>query len=122
MAKKIAIVEDDPDIMMAVTDAMESEGYEVSAALDISVAEALIRDSLPDIAIIDHGLPDGTGNEFAEKIRDSGNGETPVIMYTAQAQRSIVMDCIEAGAIEYVLKGSGIDELVNRVKKHVEAA
>ncbi|MDA1297946.1 MAG: response regulator [Chloroflexi bacterium] len=116
MKKKILIVEDDPDILMAVSDAVESEGFLVAAALDISVAEALIRDGLPDVAIIDHGLPDGTGDEFCKKLCAAGN--TPVIMYTAQAQRSTVMDCINSGAVDYVLKGSGIDELIARVLKH----
>lgn len=116
MPKKIMIVEDDPDILMAVTDAMEEEGYEVSAALDISIAEALLREGVPDLAIVDHGLPDGTGDQFAARLKASGT--STIIMYTAMAQREIVQSSIDSGAIDYVLKGTGIDELINRVNKH----
>ena len=120
MPIKVLIVEDDPDITMAVSDAVEQEGYEVVVALDISVAEALIRESVPDVAIVDHGLPDGTGDELAATL--TAVGTKKIIMYTAQAQKSIVMSSIKNGAIDYVLKGSGIDELIDRVKKHAEAA
>lgn len=120
MAKRVLVVEDDPDIMMAVADAMESEGYEVASALDVSVAEALVRESMPDVAIIDHGLPDGTGEELAGKI--SASGTSHIIMYTARAEAEIVLDCIRSGAVDYVLKGTGIDELVRRVNKHANAA
>ena len=119
-AKRLLVVEDDPDIMMAVTQAMEIEGFEVAAALDISVAEALIKDRMPDIAVIDHGLPDGTGNEFCKKIRAAS--DLPVIMYTAEAYEHTVKGCIEAGATDYVLKDTGIEELVSRVRKHTTAA
>ena len=119
MAKKLLIVEDDPDIIMAVADVMETEGFEVAAALDISVAEALIVGNMPDVAIVDHGLPDGTGDQFAATLR-AGGTET-IIMYTAQAQKHIVESSIESGAIDYVLKGTGLDELVARVKKHTAA-
>lgn len=120
MVKRVLVVEDDPDILMAVTDAMEEEGYEVSAALDISVAEALLRDGMPEIAIIDHGLPDGTGDELAARMSEVG--ETIIIMYTAQAAREIVELSISSGAVDYVLKGTGIDELISRVNKHVASA
>ncbi len=120
MPKRVLIVEDDPDILMAVTDAMEEEGYEVSAAFDISVAEAMLREGMPDVAIVDHGLPDGTGDEFAAKLKAGGTRK--IIMYTAQAQQNIVMKSIDRGAIDYVLKGTGIDELVARVNKHAAAA
>ena len=119
MPKRGLIVEDDPDIMMAVTDAMEEEGYEVAAAFDISIAEMLIRQQVPDLAIIDHGLPDGTGDQFAARLQ--AVGPTRIIMYTAQAHKAIVMSSINSGAVEYVLKGTGIDELVSRVNKHAQA-
>ncbi len=116
MAKKILVVEDDSDILMAVVEALEDEGFEVASALDISVANLLIRDGLPDIAIIDHGLPDGAGIELCQKISDVGG--TPVIMFTAQAKHGTVMECLNSGAVDYVLKGTGISELIARVKKH----
>ncbi len=120
MPKKVLIVEDDPDILMAVTDAMEEEGYEVAAALDISIADAMLRERAPDIAIVDHGLPDGTGDEFAARLKEQGTKK--IIMYTAQAQRDIVVQSIDSGAVDYVLKGTGIDELIARVNKHADAA
>lgn len=120
MARKVLIVEDDPDIIMAVTQAMEAEGYEVAAAVDLSIAETLIKKGAPDIAIIDYQLPDGTGDQLARKLK--ATGDTPVIMYSARAQRSIVLKSIESGAVDYVLKGSGLSQLVERVKKHLDAA
>lgn len=116
MAKRILIVEDDPDIMLAVTSALEDEGYEVAAALDVSVAKLLIQNEMPDVAVIDHQLPDGTGDEICRIITSGSN--TPVIMFTGEAQKGTVLECLDRGATDYVLKGTGIDELVNRVKKH----
>lgn len=116
MVKKVLIVEDDSDILNAVVQAMEDEGFDVAAALDMSVAEALIKAGSLDIAIIDHDLPDGTGDELCRKLQAEKG--TPVIMFTGRAQRETVTECLDSGVVDYVLKGSGIDVLVARVLKH----
>lgn len=119
MLKKVLIVEDDPDILMAVTDAMEDEGYEVMVAFDISVAEALLRATVPDLAILDRELPDGLGEQLASTLKAGGTNK--IIMYSARATTDTVQISIDNGAIDYVLKGTGIDELINRVNKHAAA-
>jgi DNA-binding response OmpR family regulator len=116
LAKRILVVEDDSDIMLAVAQALEEEGYEVAAALDVSIAKLLIQNEMPDVAIIDHQLPDGTGDEICRMITSSG--KTPVIMFTGEAQEGTVLECLDSGATDYVLKGTGIEELVVRVAKH----
>ena len=116
MSLKVLVVEDDPDIMMAIVDGLEDLGHEPVSALDLSVAEALSVAGKPDIAIVDHELPDGAGAEFAAKLRDQGVGK--IVMFTGRGEQEIVMTAIDNGVIDYVLKGSGVDELLDRVSKH----
>ena len=117
MAPKILVVEDTSDILLAVNAALDEEGFEVMSAMDTSVAMAMIEAGAPDLAIIDHGLPDGSGSDLCKIIREKWN--SPVIMFTGQGEKQTVTECIDSGAVDYVLKGTGIEELIARVKAHL---
>lgn len=119
MPIKVLIVEDDPDVMMAMTEAMEEEGHTVLAATGISAADEMIKTGLPDVAIIDHGLPDGTGDQFAARLQAEGN--TKIIMHSGEARRSKVVSSLDR-PVKYVLKGSGIGELIDTVNGWADAA
>ncbi len=120
MSMKVLVVEDDPDVMMAIVAGLEDLGHEPVSALDLSVAERLTEASIPDAAIVDHELPDGKGADFAAQLRDAGVGK--IIMFTGRGEEEIVHMAIDNGVIDYVLKGTGVEELMERLTKHSQAA
>jgi DNA-binding response OmpR family regulator len=117
MPAKILVVEDSSDIILAINEALDSEEFEVMSAMDASVAMAMIEAKAPDLAIVDQGLPDGSGSEICRAVSEKWG--VPVIMFTGEGMKDTVLECLESGAADYVLKGTGIDELVKRVKAHL---
>jgi CheY-like chemotaxis protein len=84
---KILIVEDDPDVVEAVTLVLESEGYQVSAAYDAEDGLAKVEADRPDLIVLDVMMPDGTeGFHFVWRLRNKMPVEVrdvPILMLTA---------------------------------------
>ncbi len=81
-ARSILVVEDDPDIAMALQDLLEFEGYQVDCAQTCRQAFSSIEQHAYDAVLLDLGLPDGDGCSILEKLQVS-NPSLPVIVLTA---------------------------------------
>jgi DNA-binding response OmpR family regulator len=112
--KKILIIEDEPDIVRGLRDALEFEGFEVDARS--SGAEGLIAamDWGPDCVLLDLMLPDDNGYRVCETLR-SRDPVVPIILLTAKAQEADKVRGLEAGADDYVTKPFSIAELIARI-------
>jgi DNA-binding response OmpR family regulator len=111
---RILVVEDTPDLALAVSLELEEEGFIVSLAHTGAEARKEIARELPDLAILDMELPDTTGIALCEEIRRSHT--IPVIIFSGVSAQTSVKEVIQRGATDYVLKGSGLSELISRVK------
>jgi DNA-binding response OmpR family regulator len=112
--QKILIIEDEPDIVRGLKDALEFEGFEVLSAATGAEGVARAKSDEPDCVILDLMLPDENGYAVCERIR--AGSLIPIIMLTARSQEADKIRGLESGADDYVTKPFSIGELCARVK------
>ncbi|MBA2403673.1 MAG: response regulator transcription factor [Bdellovibrionales bacterium] len=113
---KILIVEDDPQIAKSLAMNLKFSGYETSSATTINDAWEILRKEHFDLMCLDIGLPDGSGLDLCQKIRDEGN-DIPVLFLSARTDEATVVKGINCGADDYLRKPFGIEELKVRMNK-----
>jgi two-component system response regulator MprA len=119
------VIEDDDAVRAAVRRALLLAGYEVIQAP--TGAEGLLKaqGDVPDVIVLDLGLPDIDGVAVCQTLRKSGN-RTPILMLTARAAVEDRVEGLEAGADDYLVKPYDVRELEARLKaimrRHVEGA
>jgi DNA-binding response OmpR family regulator len=120
MGNKVLIVDDDPDIVMALKFSLELEGIATVEAYDGDQAlEAVQRDN-PDVILLDGMLPQINGYQIARVLRfDDTRRKTPIIMVTARAQQDDMKLGRETGVDEYITKPFDMGELVALVKRYL---
>ncbi|CRI55740.1 MULTISPECIES: response regulator transcription factor [Pseudomonas] len=113
---KVLIVDDHPVIRLAVRMLMERHGYEVVAESDNGVdALQLTREYLPDIVILDIGIPKLDGLEVIARMT-LVSPASKVLVLTSQAPGHFSMRCMQAGAAGYVCKQQELTELLSAIK------
>ena len=113
--KKILIIEDEPDIVRGLRDALGFEGFEVVFTHEGRDGVRLARERGPDCVVLDLMLPDSNGYAVCEEVRGF-NSVVPIIMLTARSQESDKIRGLEVGADDYVTKPFSIGELIARIK------
>lgn len=114
MARTIALVEDDPNLLDVLRFNLVREGYEVVVAHDGEEALAVARSSRPDLMILDIMLPKLSGLEVCRILRNEMS--MPILMLTARIDEIDKVVGLEMGADDYVTKPFGLRELLARVK------
>lgn len=113
---KVLIVDDHPVIRLAVRMLMERHGYEVVAETDNGVAALqLTRQHLPDIVVLDIGIPKLDGLEVIARMA-AFSPRCKVLVLTSQAPGNFSMRCMQAGAAGYVCKQQELTELLSAIK------
>ncbi len=112
--KRVLIVEDEPDIVRGLCDALEFEGFDVASTGLGREGVRLMREHPADCVILDLMLPDINGYQVCEEIRAT-NGLVPIIMLTARGQESDKIRGLEAGADDYMTKPFSVGELLARI-------
>jgi two-component system response regulator MprA len=117
---RILVVEDSPDIARLVQRSLLLEGFEVDVAPDGRTALGLVRDTPPDLIVLDLMLPDIDGMEICRRVRAMeaayGQAPVPVLMLTALDSVTDRVTGLDAGADDYVPKPFAITELMARVR------
>lgn len=113
---KILIVEDDPQISKSLAINLKFCGFETSGAATISEAWELVQREHFDLMCLDIGLPDGSGLDLCQKIRDEGN-DIPILFISARTDEATVVKAINSGADDYLRKPFGMEELKVRMRK-----
>jgi two-component system, OmpR family, alkaline phosphatase synthesis response regulator PhoP len=111
----VLIADDDVDILTLVRVRLERSGYTVISARNGVEALQLARDRHPDLAILDVAMPEMTGLEVTQHMREE-NLDVPVILLTARARDVDVAAGADAGADVYVTKPFSPQELESRVR------
>lgn len=111
---KILVVEDDPNIRTIVTTILESSGYQVLLAECCVTAKTLYASYLPDLIILDLGLPDMDGMNLLESVRK--DSLTPIIVLSARTDDQDKVTALDKGANDYVTKPFSSAELLARIR------
>lgn len=118
MTAHILLVEDEVKLARFIELELNSEGYQVSVAHDGMTGLTLLRESPPDLAILDWMLPGLTGVEICRRIRTTGM-TIPVILLTAKDEVKDRVTGLDAGADDYLVKPFSIEELLARIRAHL---
>ena len=113
--EKILIIEDEESILMALTDDLGLEGYEVASARDGLKGLSMAKEKAHDLIVLDIMLPKMDGFEVCKQLRQAGM-TTPILMLTAKSQEIDKVLGLELGADDYVTKPFSPRELLARVK------
>lgn len=115
MTQLIMIIDDEAGVRDLLGDALKLAGFETVTAADAMIAQTLLRNTKPDLLIVDINMPLMDGFEFIERIRGNGDN-TPALMLSARGDRADVTRGLTIGADDYVTKPFGLEELVLRIK------
>ena len=117
MTKRIAIVDDEPDIVELVSLHLKKAGFQTDSYLDgRSLLKSLDRHR-PDMVVLDLMLPDADGFELCKYLRSNkAFSSIPIIMLTAKSDEIDRVLGLELGADDYITKPFSVNELVARVK------
>lgn len=111
---KILVIEDEANIRSFVQAVLEAGGYHVLTAATGSQGEIMFFSHVPDMVILDLGLPDRDGLEFIRTIRRESS--TPILVLSARSMESDKVTALDLGANDYMTKPFGTAELVARVR------
>jgi two-component system alkaline phosphatase synthesis response regulator PhoP len=111
---RILLVEDEPSLIVTLSDMLKNEGYEVECIVDgIAANERIVKDAW-DLILLDVILPGMTGFEICRNIRQRGIS-TPVLILTARGQTSDKVEGLKIGADDYLPKPFEPAELLARI-------
>ena len=115
MSKRILLVEDEPGIVLTLTDRLTNEGYEVTSEEDgVAGSNRALQDSF-DLIILDVMLPNKSGLDICQDIRKN-DILTPVLMLTARGQVVDKVVGLKLGADDYLTKPFEVPELLARIE------
>src|SRR3990172_9848805 len=119
--KKILIVDDERDIVKALTLRLGVSGYQVVAAYDGVQGVFLAYKEKPDLILLDIRMPAGDGFSVAEKLKQSSRTtRIPIIFLTGSPEEEAVEKALALGARFYIKKPYDPEELLDAIKRALE--
>jgi two-component system, OmpR family, phosphate regulon response regulator PhoB len=113
----ILIIEDEADIREMLQLPMIKAGFVLEEAANVTEAQVLIFNHIPDLILLDWMLPGTSGIEFARQLKkDNRTQQVPIIMLTAKTEESDKIRGLDVGADDYVTKPFSPRELIARIK------
>jgi len=117
------VVDDSPETLRLLTDALDGAGMTVMVALDGASAMRIVDQVTPDIVLMDAIMPGMDGFETCRRIkRDAGLNNVPIIFMTGLAETEHIVRGLEAGGVDYVAKPIVVDEMLARIRVHLANA
>jgi two-component system KDP operon response regulator KdpE len=117
---RVLVVDDEPQIVRALTTNLRARGYQVDSAATGEDALRVAADRRPDIVVLDLGLPDMDGIEVVRGLRAWTS--LPVIVLSVRDGERDKVAALDAGADDYVTKPFGMDELLARLRAALRRA
>ena len=114
------VVDDSPETLRLLTDALDSAGMTVMVAMDGAAALRIAEQITPDIVLLDAVMPGVDGFETCRRLkRDAEFSNVPVIFMTGLAETEHIVGGLEAGGVDYVTKPIVIEEMLARIRVHL---
>lgn len=119
---KIVLVEDEAQIARIVEIKLKNKGYEVAHAVDGGAGLEMIQRERPDLVLLDVMMPVMDGYTLLRTLRaDPELAKIPVVMLSAKGQERDILQGLEGGAVDYIVKPFSPSELVARVQRHLSS-
>jgi sigma-B regulation protein RsbU (phosphoserine phosphatase) len=117
MLNNILIIDDEPDMVAAVTLLLQGRDYNVIPAHSAIIGLEKIKQSVPDLILVDWQMPEMNGIEFVREIRkDPECKNCYIIMISARNETTDIVHGLDAGANDYLIKPYQTEELLARVR------
>jgi two-component system phosphate regulon response regulator PhoB len=117
MTASILVVEDESAIHELIAINLEHAGHEVAWAADAETAISMVNNALPDMVLVDWGLPGMSGVALMRQLRQGARTRNlPILMLTARADEQDLIAGLEAGADDYMTKPFSPRELIARIR------
>ncbi len=117
---RVLVVDDEPGLAHALTITLRASGWDVRTARDGASAIAEAAEHLPDVVLLDLGLPDMSGVDVITALR--GWTRVPVVVLSARQHGEDKVEALDAGADDYVTKPFAMNELLARLRAAVRRA
>ena len=111
---KILVVEDDRNILSMIQTVLDTNGYQVLTAQRCQQGILMLSSHVPDLVVLDLGLPDMDGEEFIRITRRSSM--IPIIVLSARSEEQDKISALDLGAKDYITQPCGTGELLARVR------
>ena len=115
---RLLLAEDDALIASSLSRALETYGYDVVCAGTVAGALEYLSRDVPDLVLLDLGLPDGDGHEVCDYLVRA-HPHVPIIVVTARTDEVDVVLGLQRGAVDYIAKPFRLAELIARVRSHL---
>jgi DNA-binding NarL/FixJ family response regulator len=117
------VVDDSPETLRLLTDALDGAGMTVMVALDGAAAMRIVDQITPDIVLLDAVMPGMDGFETCKRLkRDAGLANVPIIFMTGLAETEHIVRGLEAGGVDYVTKPIAVEEMLALIRVHLANA
>lgn len=117
MAKKILIIDDEPDVLEVLRVFLQNARFGTETAIDAAAALARLQKTSLDLILLDIMLPDKSGYEFCVELKQSSFAQIPVVMFSAKKEKKDIEKGLECGAADYITKPIDFEKLVGRINK-----
>jgi DNA-binding response OmpR family regulator len=117
MSKRVLLVEDEPNIIEAITFLLSRDGWHVDTHVDGATAVEKVHELSPDLLMLDHMLPGKSGLDILTELRsDATYASLPILMLTARGQMRDRTQAEEAGVSRFMTKPFSNTEVLNAVR------
>jgi len=117
LEKQILIVEDEIVFAKAVKKQLQRAGYKCEIAGDLDTAREKFESQMPDLVLLDMRLPDGSGLDFLESIKNGQNPDATVLVMSAYGELEDAVSAMKMGASDYLKKPVDLEELLINIEK-----
>jgi two-component system KDP operon response regulator KdpE len=111
---RVLVVDDEPAILRFLKPALVANDYEVATAGTVAEATKRIAAEVPDVVVLDLGLPDGDGKDVIRRVREWS--DVPIVVLSARDREAEKIAALDLGADDYVNKPFGVGELMARMR------
>lgn len=119
-ASKILVVDDDEGLLILMAETLRGEGYDVRTAVSAKTAREALEHDTPDLMILDLKLQDGSGPALVASL-NRDRMPVPFVVVTGQGDEKVAVEVMKQGALDYVMKDSGLLDLLPAVVKRALA-
>lgn len=114
---RVLVIDDSALVLEVTRSALESEGFEVDIALDVSSFEEKRRAIAPDVIVVDVQMPEAFGDDLASTLRGAYGVDVPILLLSTLPDEELAKRALAAEATGFVSKRDGLQSLVTRIRE-----